>query len=144
MFPFNHPLNRSKNSTSVINYDEDGNIVDSFVVDQFPGKDFCIGEFGFPLSDIALIEKAQTQKEFELLASRLQEIEVPKIDKSKKSDQDIIKNLMPAWIQSPSEIAKFADYFNDLNPVEKEKITNAENTVADGKFDVSAPESQES
>lgn len=143
MFPFNEPLNRLKNSTSVINYDEDGNIVDSFVVDQFPGKEFCIGQFGFPLSDIALIEKAQTQKEFELLASRLQEIEVPNIDKSKKSDQDIIKNLMPAWVQSPSEIAKFADYYNELNPVEKEKIDESK-VVEDGKVDVQSPDSSES
>ena len=144
MFPFNEPLNRSKNSTSVINFDEDGNIKDSFVVDQFPGKEFCIGEFGFPLSDIALIEKAQTQKEFELLASRLQEIDVPKIDNSKKSDQDIIKNLMPAWVQSPSEIAKFADYYNELNPVEKEVIDPNAKEVQDGKVDVQSSESSES
>lgn len=144
MFPFNSPSNRKSNMTSVMSFDENNNIQDSFVIDQFAGKDFCLNQFGFPSSDITLIEKAATQKEFEVLASRLQEIEVPKVDNSKKSDRDLIKDLMPAWIQTPSEIAKFADYYNELHPVEENIDVESQINSENDKSVVESPESQES
>lgn len=104
---------------------------DCVVVDQTRSKRDYANEAGFIANDIYLINKATTQQEFELLAARLQEIGVKQVDNSKKSDKDLILDIMPAWVQTPSEVARFADYFNAVHPVDKRDLDSDSIPVKD-------------
>lgn len=97
--------------------DENGELVKR-AIDQFYAQEFCIGPNGFPESDITLLMRATTQKEYEMIAARLQEIKKTNPDNSKKSDKQIISEIWPRGFQTPSEIDSFMEYFNQTHTVE--------------------------
>lgn len=97
---------------------KDGVPVDVVPVDQYMSQSFNIGESGFPLNPIRQLAKAQSQKEFELFASRLEEIKVNNPNYENMTEQQIIASAIPYTVQSPSEMEKFMDYYNSMNPVE--------------------------
>lgn len=96
---------------------ENGRSLHERPIDQFNSEDFNLSSNGFPANDITLLLRASTQKEFDLIASRLQEIKVSQPDNKGKSDKQLVAELMPSWIQFPAEIDRFMDYFNGLHPV---------------------------
>ena len=96
--------------------DSDGNLALVRPIDQFNAKPFNYGANGLPASDITLLARATSQKEFELVLSRLREIRVSQPDNSKKSDRQIALEIMPSWVQTPSEVSNFIDYMKAVSP----------------------------
>lgn len=97
--------------------DKDGFNLYSRPVDQFSSQDFNRSFVSnLPANDITLLSRATSQREFDLVLSRLNEIRLNQPDNSKKSDKQIVSEIMPSWVQSPSEIERFMDYYNSLHP----------------------------
>ena len=87
-------------------------------IDQFPSQEFNKGSNGWPANDITLLARATSQKEYEMILARMQEIKIDQPDNSKKSDKQIVSEIMPSWVQSPAEIDRFMEYYNSLHPNE--------------------------
>lgn len=97
--------------------DKDGFNVHSRPVDQFSSQDFNRSFVSkLPANDITLLSRATSQREYDMILSRLTEVRVNQPDNSKKSDKQIVSEIMPSWVQSPSEIERFMDYYNSLHP----------------------------
>lgn len=97
--------------------DKDGFNLYSRPVDQFSSQDFNRSFVSnLPANDITLLSRATSQREFDMVLSRLNEIRLNQPDNSKKSDKQIVSEIMPSWVQSPSEIERFMDYYNSLHP----------------------------
>lgn len=97
--------------------DKDGFLVYARPVDQFSSQDFNRSFVSnLPANDITLLSRATSQREFDMVLSRLQEVRINQPDNSKKSDKQIVSEIMPSWVQSPSEIERFMDYYNSLHP----------------------------
>lgn len=96
--------------------DSKGHLRGHVAIDQFNAQECNIGFNGFPANDITLLSRASSENEYNLIISRLQEIQLDNPDNSNKTDKQIILDIMPSWIQSPSEIDKFMDYYNRIHP----------------------------
>lgn len=97
--------------------DKDGFLVFARPVDQFSSQDFNRSFVtNLPANDITLLSRATSQREYDMILSRLTEVRVNQPDNSKKSDKQIVSEIMPSWVQSPSEIERFMDYYNSLHP----------------------------
>lgn len=79
-------------------------------VDQYPAQDFNKGLNGLPANDLTLLERAQSAQEVELILSRLQELRSQSKNVG-KSDAELICEIVPRWVQTPSEIDKFMEYY---------------------------------
>lgn len=97
--------------------DSDGNDPYEIYIDQFPSQDFNRGANGFPANDLTLLSRATSSREYEMILARLKEVQLQQPDNSKKTNKQIISEIMPSWVQTPSEIDKFMDWFNNMNPV---------------------------
>lgn len=97
--------------------DCDGNDPLQIYIDQFPSQDFNRGANGLPASDITLLSRATSSREYEMILARLKEVQLQQPDNSKKTNKQIISEIMPSWVQTPSEIDRFMDWFNTVNPV---------------------------
>lgn len=85
-------------------------------VDQFPSQDFCIGDNGFVRSPLAIALRTEDEKLRQAILGSLPEREI--VDNGDKSDSDLLKELVPRNIQTPAELRKFVDLWNQMNPVE--------------------------
>lgn len=85
-------------------------------VDQFPQQEFCIGDNGFVRSPLAIALRTEDEKLRQAILGSLPERD--NVDNSDKSDSELIKELIPKNIQTPAEIRKFVDLWNQMNPVE--------------------------
>lgn len=96
---------------------KDGFFVNCSPVDQFSSQEFNRSFVtNLPANDITLLARATSQREYDMILSRLQEVRINQPDNSKKSDKQIVSEIMPSWVQSPSEIERFMDYYNSLHP----------------------------
>lgn len=124
--------------------DEKGNVKNVYAVDQFPAKEFNLGFNGLPANDLTLLARAQSRTEYELILSRLKEIQ-PNNAPVGLSDKEYLSRMVPNWVQWPSEIDRFMDYYNQLNPNTplfepvRDGDTNAvnESSVVDSSVEVS-------
>lgn len=83
-------------------------------VDQFSSQDFAISKHGWPLSDLALLSKAQSQKEFELAVSRLRELGLKGVDNSGKTVAQVLGDVLPSWVKTPAELQRYASYYSSF------------------------------
>lgn len=107
-------------------------------IDQYPSEDFNIGFSGRPANDLTLLERAQSMSEVQLVLSRLQQYKAnnPNVD---KTDKEIIAEIVPRWVQSPSEIDRFMDYYyqNVVEPKLGAKPVSVEKDVVKEAFETS-------
>lgn len=89
-------------------------------VDQFPTQDFNLGENGFPMSDIQLILKTDSEELRKVLLSRL-EVQKQMESNPDMSDEELIRNVVPRYIQTPAEIKEFTRVFHQMYPAEQPK-----------------------
>lgn len=92
-----------------------GNCLNVFAVDQFASQSFNRGFNGLPASDITLLARAQSIVEYDMILSRLKEMK-PDNAPSGLTDKQYLSRLIPNWVQWPSEIDHFMDYYNQLHP----------------------------
>lgn len=92
-----------------------------YEVDQFPALPQNIGENGFPLSDLALFRKAQTEQEMSLIAQRMVDM---KADEQYvgKSDEEILSMIKPRNAQSNYEVQDYIDRVNAFMPVDSPAV----------------------
>lgn len=83
-------------------------------VDQYHGQDFALSSHGWPMSDIALLAKAQTQQELDLAISRLRQLNIQGVDTSGKSVAEVLHDIVPRWCQTPSELQRYAKYYTSF------------------------------
>lgn len=121
--------------------DKNKNAVNAIPVDQFNSQEFNLGLNGLPASDITLLARAQSIKEYELILSRLQEVRTKNPNNKGKSDKQIIGEMMPSWVQTPAEIDKFVDWYNASHPISFEKAVQTDQVQNVG--DLSKPAEQE-
>lgn len=116
--------------------DEKGNVV-VLPIDQFNSQEFNRGNNGLPANDITLLMRAQSQAEYDMLAARLQEVRKTEPSNDGKSDSDIIKAIWPRSAQTPSELNKFMDYYNKVNPSSVNNIDSVESLKAESHEEIS-------
>lgn len=80
-------------------------------VDQYCSQDFAKSSHGWPMSDLALLAKAQTQQEFDLAVSRLRELNIPSQNNEGKTVRQILDDVVPRWVQTPAELQQYAKYY---------------------------------
>lgn len=90
--------------------DSDGRVVRPLNVDQYPSQEFNCNRAGWTSNDLSLLERASTLAESERILARLQSIRANNPSNAGKSDADLIREIKPAWVQTPSEIDKFMRY----------------------------------
>lgn len=100
-------------------------------IDQFPVQDFNMNSCGFPSSDVTLLMKSESEKLYNLYASRLQEINLQDVDTSSMSDEDIIRNIIPQKAQLASEFQYIADRLA-RSELRKKAIETPINAPVDG------------
>lgn len=105
-----------------VKLDCDGNDPLQVYIDQFPSQDFNRGANGLPASDITLLSRATSSREYDMILARLKEVQLQQSDNSKKTNIQIISEIMPSWVQTPSEIDKFMDWYNTMNPVSSSTV----------------------
>lgn len=88
-----------------------------YEVDQFPALPQNIGENGFPLTDLALLRKAQTEQEFALIAQRMVDMKADETNVG-KTDEEILSMIKPRNAQSNYEVQEYIDRVNALMPVD--------------------------
>lgn len=86
-------------------------------VDQYSSQEFATSIHGWPLSDLALLAKAQTQKEFELAVSRIRELGLSGVNNEGKSVREVLDNVLPSWVKTPAEFQRYAAYYSSFSPV---------------------------
>ena len=86
-------------------------------VDQFPAQEFNKGANGFPANDITLLSRATNTKEAEIIIQRLEEVKVDNPDNSGKSDVQILKEIVPSWVNTPYLLDQFVQYYNSTHPI---------------------------
>lgn len=85
-------------------------------VDQFGAQKFCLGDNGFTRSYLAIALRTQDEQLRQAILSGISE----RVSRSEgdKTDRELIESLVPRSVQSPSEIAAYVKYFNELHPAE--------------------------
>lgn len=96
-------------------------------VDQFPAQDFCLGENGFVRSPLSVALRTQDEKLRQAILSRINERDV--VDNSGKSDDELIKDLVPRSVQTPSEILAYTKLFNEMYPAEPPMTVDSEPVI---------------
>lgn len=84
------------------------------VVDGYGGQDFARNSHGWPMNDLALLQKANTQQELDLALSRLREVGVLKNNNEGKSVRQVLDDVLPRYVQTPAEISRYAEYYSSL------------------------------
>lgn len=104
----------SKKYTTIVDMSklsEDGRDLDT-PVSQSDCPDFLFNSYGFPLNEIAALERAQNVQEANLLLERIQNYVANNPDNSRLSLSDMIKSVSPRSAQCPSEVARAAEYIS--------------------------------
>lgn len=83
--------------------------------------DFEINAYGFFRSDIASLNAATSLQEYQLILSRLQSYQANNPDNSKKSVEQIVREILPWRAQSPSEIRQIAEYVGNMRAEQLEQ-----------------------
>ena len=83
-------------------------------VDQYCSQDFALSQHGWPMSDLALLAKAQTQKEFELAVARIRELNLPSVNNEGKTVQEILSSVLPSWVRTPAEYQRYVSYYSSF------------------------------
>lgn len=94
-----------------------GSDVNRVPIDQFNSQSFNIGSNGLPANDITLLMRAQNVREYEVILNRLQEVRVKNPNNKGKTDKQIIGEMMPSWVQTPAEIDKFMNWYNQTHEI---------------------------
>lgn len=80
-------------------------------IDQYSSQEFALSDHGWPLSDVALLAKAQTQQELDLALSRLRELGLTGVNNEGKSVAQVLHEVVPRWCQTPAELQRYAQYY---------------------------------
>lgn len=91
-------------------YDQNGK-PQANIVDQFPSQKFNRNENGFLKSDIQALMEAQTQQQYDLIRSRLQELGD---DFDGRSVDDIIDTVVPRSCQDITEVMAFNNSLGNI------------------------------
>lgn len=71
---------------------------------------FELNQFGHIRSDFATLVETQSVLVMQQAANRLRELKAIEPDNSKKSFDEIIREIRPRWCQSPKEVLAFEDW----------------------------------
>lgn len=80
-------------------------------VDQYCAQEFVKSSHGWPMSDLALLAKAQTQQEFDLAVARLRELNLTGPSNEGKTVRQILDDVLPRWVQTPAELQQYAKFY---------------------------------
>lgn len=85
--------------------------VKSLPVDDFPVSDRSLyNDSGWPMSDISILDRFSREHrdrgEIERIARRLEELSGDDVNKG-KTDEQLIRELRPHWVQTASEYAEY-------------------------------------
>lgn len=83
------------------------------VIDDYAGKDFNRNDAGWIRNDLALLARAQSLQEYELIMSRLQEVRSQSNLPDGISDQQAFDMVVPRFAQSPLELERYVQMSND-------------------------------
>lgn len=95
------------------------------IVDQFPCEDFNRTQYGTLRNDIAALVAAQTEQEFNLILSRLQELRADDQYQG-MSDDELLAHIKPRLMQDPVELARFGEYVGNIEKVKMENDKKVE------------------
>lgn len=79
------------------------------VVDNFDSNHFNLNGAGFIRNDISRLARAQSEEEYRMILSTLQEVKNDMSLPKGLTNEDAIRLCKPRLSQSPSELAQFAD-----------------------------------
>lgn len=100
-------------------------------IDQFPVKEFNINKFGFPKSDITIFDELQKSASidislFNAFASRISAIPAEK--RHGLSDEDLFNMYRPSWIQTPSEMVSYVEWYHNEYQHRPDLVDKVEHT----------------
>lgn len=91
-------------------------------IDQYDAQPFNISESGHIANDITSLARAQSKQEFDMILSRLQQIEKSNELPQTMSDKERISLVRSRYTQSPTELMRFAE---QLAHYDADKIDDA-------------------
>lgn len=91
-------------------------------IDQYDAQPFNISESGHIANDITSLARAQSKQEFDMILSRLQQIEKSNELPLTMSDKERISLVRSRYTQSPTELMRFAE---QLSHYDADKIDDA-------------------
>lgn len=115
-----------KRVKTIYRRDKNERFIGAVPIDQFNSQSFNLGANGLPACDITLLARSTSMNDYAVILQRLQENKVKNPDNKGKTDAQIIGEMMPSWVQTPSEIDRFVDWYNSTHPVEFSKAVQSD------------------
>lgn len=110
------------------------------IVDGFANQEFAVSSKGWILSDIALLQRASSQKELDFALSRLREVGVINQTNEGKSVNEILSDVLPRYVQTPAELQRYVSFYSstsfndDVEVIQKVSKLNDNDVVTDNSI----------
>lgn len=110
--------------------DNNGNVINPSIVDQFDAQPFMMGENGFHRHPMSIIVKEEESDLRNMLLERLQEQSLQKGFDDSVPVSDIVQQIIPRRVQTAASLRDFvgtmnkgtiADFVNSLKPKDEVK-----------------------
>lgn len=113
-------------------------------IDQYDSQEFNINECGVIRNDISKLARAQSQSEFDSIMRKIGQNKAVFNVKDGQKLQDVFDSIRPRQLQTPSELAGFAEYMARLDQVYADVHVPDVKDASKDVSDAPAPDSSES
>lgn len=113
-------------------------------IDQYDAQEFNINECGVIRNDISKLARAQSQSEFDSIMRKIGQNKAVFNIKDGQKLQEVFDSIRPRQLQTPSELAGFAEYMARLDQAYADVHVPDVNDSSKVVSDTPVPDSSES
>lgn len=127
---------------------ENDSMINRRAFDDFSEAGFSVNQFGTIRSDFSDLINSQDMLAFQRAYQRVQEIRANEPDNSHKTIDEIIREIRPRWVQSPTQLLAWEDwlaknkvdeYQRQLDEARREQAERVEAEAAAAAASAAAP-----
>lgn len=112
------------------------------VVDGVGDQSFAKNSHGWIMNDLSLLVNANTKQDIDFAMSRLREIGLPGTNNEGKTVREVLDNIIPRYVQTPSELSRYAEFYSSFG--DNSRFDNKDQSVKQQSDDLDKQESVDS